>query len=385
MFHLILTGIALVSGDPEPTRAVYDTLHIAFEKNTDNILDYSRESIYSVNPEIIRALKIKIYIPDYSSGRELSLINQQRIKEIEDLLLEEGVQIELIETNRIGEQNEQRKLQLDPDQFAVVIRFYPIKYKNFSTANLVSNPECQRDTLIQMVRGELIRMPFCDYISNDSIPEIRLQTKRTFLSEIRNDEIDVLKNLNFKNYGNENQNVLIPFKEKVSDKELILEKYQDDTQCWMKLNSNQITNEKLNGLNYFSLRIKKSGNYRISRVAKKIKNELILAPENSGIIEAFVMRNDSLMYPAEIVMGGKALIASHEGELSEYSILARFISERGEESEVINISMKECFNKTVSTKRWESNNQLRPFFHGQLPSNAGLINLIDKSNMYVSR
>jgi hypothetical protein len=79
------------------------------------------------------------------------------------------------------------------------------------------------------------------------------------------------------------------------------------------------------------------------------------------------------------------LIASHEGELSEYSILARFISERGEESEVINISMKECFNKTVSTKKWESNNQLRPFFHGQLPSNAGLINLIDKSNMYVSR
>lgn len=382
MFHLILTGIALVSGDPEPTRAVYDTLHIAFEKNTDNILDYSRESIYSVNPEIIRALKIKIFIPDYSSGRELSLINQQRIKEIEDLLLEEGVNIELIEVDRISEPNEQKRLKLERDEFALLIRFYPIKYKNASS---VINPECQRDTLIQMVRGELIRMPFCDYISNDSIPEIRLQTKRSFLSEIRNDEIDVLKNLNFKNYGNETQNVLIPFKEKVSDKDLILEKYQDDTQCWMKLNSNQITNEKLNGLNYFSMNIKKSGNYRISRVPKKIKNELILAPENSGIIEAFVMRNDSLIYPAEIVMGGKAMIASHEGDLSEYSILARFISERGEESEVINISMKECFNKTVSTKKWESNNQLRPFFHGQLPSNAGLFNLIDKSNMYVSR
>jgi hypothetical protein len=236
-----------------------------------------------------------------------------------------------------------------------------------------------------MVRGELIRMPFCDYISNDSIPEIQLQKKKSFLSEIRNDEIDVLRNLNFKNSGNENQNVLIPFKEKVSDKELILEKYQDDTQCWMKLNSNQIANEKLNGLNYFSLRIKKSGNYRISRVPKKIKNELILAPENSGILEAFVMRKDSLMYPAEIVMGGKAIIASHEGDLSEYSILARFISERGEESEVINISMNECFNKSVSTKKWEGNSQLRPYFHGQLPSNAGLINLIDKSNMYVSR
>lgn len=382
MFHLLLAGIALVSGDPQPTRAVYDTLHIAFEKNTDDILDYSRESIYSVNPEIIRALKIKIFIPDYSSYREISLINQQRIKEIEDLLLEEGVNIELVEVNRISESNEQKRLKLEPDEFALLIRFYPIKYKNSSS---VINPECQRDTLIQMVRGELIRMPFCDYISNDSIPEIRLQTKRSFLSEIRNDEIDVLKNLNFKNYGNETQNVLIPFKEKVSDKDLIIEKYQDDTQCWMKLNSNQITNEKLNGLNYFSLYIKRSGNYRISRVPKKIKNELILAPENSGIIEAFVMRNDSLIYPAEIVMGGKAMIASHEGELSEYSILARFISERGEESEVINISMKECFNKTVSTKKWESNNQLRPYFHGQLPSNAGLINLIDKSNMYVSR
>ena len=382
MFHLILTGLALVSGDPEPTRAVYDTLHIAFEKNTDNILAQSRENIYSVNPEIIRALKIKIYIPDYSSGRELSLISQQRIKEIEDFLLEEGAQIELIETSRIGEQHEQRKLQLEPDQYAIVIRFHPIKYKNSITRN---NPECARDTLIQMVRGELIRMPFCDYISNDSIPEIQLLKKKSFLSEIRNDEIDVLRNLNFKNSGNENQNVLIPFKEKVSDKELILEKYQDDTQCWMKLNSNQIANEKLNGLNYFSLRIKKSGNYRISRVPKKIKNELILAPENSGILEAFVMRKDSLMYPAEIVMGGKAIIASHEGDLSEYSILARFISERGEESEVINISMNECFNKTASTKKWEGNNQLRPYFHGQLPSNAGLINLIDKSNMYVSR
>jgi hypothetical protein len=382
MFHLILTGLALVSGDPEPTRAVYDTLHIAFEKNTDNILAQSRENIYSVNPEIIRALKIKIYIPDYSSGRELSLISQQRIKEIEDFLLEEGAQIELIETSRIGEQHEQRKLQLEPDQYAIVIRFHPIKYKNSITRN---NPECARDTLIQMVRGELIRMPFCDYISNDSIPEIQLQKKKSFLSEIRNDEIDVLRNLNFKNSGNENQNVLIPFKEKVSDKELILEKYQDDTQCWMKLNSNQIANEKLNGLNYFSLRIKKSGNYRISRVPKKIKNELILAPENSGILEAFVMRKDSLMYPAEIVMGGKAIIASHEGDLSEYSILARFISERGEESEVINISMNECFNKSVSTKKWEGNSQLRPYFHGQLPSNAGLINLIDKSNMYVSR
>ena len=382
MFHLILTGLALVSGDPEPTRAVYDTLHIAFEKNTDNILAQSRENIYSVNPEIIRALKIKIYIPDYSSGRELSLISQQRIKEIEDFLLEEGAQIELIETSRIGEQHEQRKLQLEPDQYAIVIRFHPIKYKNSITRN---NPECARDTLIQMVRGELIRMPFCDYISNDSIPEIQLQKKKSFLSEIRNDEIDVLRNLNFKNSGNENQNILIPYKEKVSDKELILEKYQDDTQCWMKLNSNQIANEKLNGLNYFSIRIKKSGNYRISRVPKKIKNELILAPENSGILEAFVMRKDSLMYPAEIVMGGKAIIASHEGDLSEYSILARFISERGEESEVINISMNECFNKSVSTKKWEGNSQLRPYFHGQLPSNAGLINLIDKSNMYVSR
>ena len=60
MFHLILTGIALVTGDPEPTRAIYDTLHIAFEKNTDNILAQSREYIYDVNPEVIRALNIKI-------------------------------------------------------------------------------------------------------------------------------------------------------------------------------------------------------------------------------------------------------------------------------------------------------------------------------------
>jgi hypothetical protein len=191
--------------------------------------------------------------------------------------------------------------------------------------------------------------------------------------------------LNFKNFGNENQNVLIPFKEKVSDKELILEKYQDDTQCWMKLNSNQISNEKLNGLNYFSLHIKKSGNYRISRVPKKSKMELILAPEKSAIIEAFVMRDDSLMYPVEIVMGGKAIVVSHEGDQTEYSILARFISERGVESEIVNIPMKACFNKTFSTKKWEGNNQLRPYFHGLLPSVAGSITLIDKTNMYVSR
>jgi hypothetical protein len=382
MFHLILTGIALVSGDPEPTRAVYDTLHIAFEKNTDNILDHSRESIYSVNPEILRALTFKVYIPDYSSGRELSLINQQRIKEIEDLLLEEGAHFEFLETNRVGEQREQKKLKLDPDQFAIIVRYLPIKYKHSRSIN---NPECQRDTLIQMARGELLRMPFCDYISFDSIPEISLQTKKSFISEIRNDEIDVLKNLNFKNFGNENQNVLIPFKEKVSDKELILEKYQDDTQCWMKLNSNQISNEKLNGLNYFSLHIKKSGNYRISRVPKKSKMELILAPEKSAIIEAFVMRDDSLMYPVEIVMGGKAIVVSHEGDQTEYSILARFISERGVESEIVNIPMKACFNKTFSTKKWEGNNQLRPYFHGHLPSVAGSITLIDKTNMYVSR
>ena len=79
MFHLILAGITLVSGDPEPTRAVYDTLHIAFEKNTDNILDQSRENIYLFNPEIIRALKIKIFIPDYTPHRELSLINQIKL------------------------------------------------------------------------------------------------------------------------------------------------------------------------------------------------------------------------------------------------------------------------------------------------------------------
>ena len=382
MFHLILTGITLVSGDPEPTRAVYDTLHIAFEKNTDNILDQSRENIYSVNPEIIRALKIKILIPDYSPHRELSLINQQRIKEIEDLLLEEGVDIELVEVNRISEPHEQKKLKLETDEFALLIRFYPIKYKNSSS---VINPECQRDTLIQMVRGELIRMPFCDYISNDSIPEIQLLKKKSFLSEIRNDEIDVLRNLNFKNSGNENQNVLIPFKEKVSDKELILEKYQDDTKCWMKLNSNQISNEKLNGLNYFSLHINKSGNYRISKVPHKSKMELIFAPEKSGIVEAFVMRNDSLIYPAEIVLGGKALIVSHEKEIAGYSILARFISDRGEESEVITIPLTSCFDKTSSTKNLENNKQLRQYFHGLLPSQAGTFKLIEKSTMYVSR
>ena len=82
MFHLILTGIALVSGDPEPTRAVYDTLHIAFEKNTDNILDYSRESIYSVNPEIIRELKIKIYILDKQLEMEREFLRETRSRRL---------------------------------------------------------------------------------------------------------------------------------------------------------------------------------------------------------------------------------------------------------------------------------------------------------------
>jgi hypothetical protein len=382
MFHLILTGIALVSGDPEPTRAVYDTLHIAFEKNTDNILDQSRENIYSVNPEIIRALKIKIFIPDYSPHRELSLINQQRIKEIEDLLLEEGVNVELIEVNRISAPNEQKKLKLEPDEFALLIRFYPIKYMHSISIN---NPECQRDTLIQMARGELIRMPICDYISNDSIPKINIQSVNRIISEIRNDEIDVLSCVNFINSGNESLNVLIPSKGKISNKELILEKYQEDIHCWMKLNSVAINNEKLNGSNYFSFRVKKSGNYRISRVPHKSKMELIYAPEKSGIIEAFVMRNDSLLYPAEIVLGGKALVVPHERESSEYSILARFISERGEESEVIKFPLTSCLDKTSSTKHLENNNQLRKYFHGLLPPQAGTLKLIEKSNLYVSR
>lgn len=382
MFHLLLAGIALVSGDPQPTRAVYDTLHIAFEKNTDNILDQSRENIYSVNPEIIRALNIKIFIPDNSSGSELSLINLQRIKEIEDLLLEEGVNIELVEVNRISEPNEQKRLKLERDEFALLIRFYPIKYKNSSS---VINPECQRDTLIQMARGELIRMPFCDYISNDSIPEINMQSVNRVISEIRNDEIDVLSCMNFINSGNESQNVLIPYKGKVSIKELILEKYQEDIHCWMKLNSVAINNEKLNGFNYYSFWVKKSGNYRISKVPNKSKMELIFAPEKCGIVEAFVMRNDSLIYPAEIVLGGKAFVVSHESDISGYSILARFISDRGEESEVITIPLTSCFDKTISTKNLENNNQLRRFFHGLIPSQAGSLQLIEKSNMYVSR
>ena len=382
MFHLILTGIALVSGDPEPTRAVYDTLHIAFEKNTDNILDQSRENIYLFNPEIIRALKIKIFIPDYTPHRELSLINQQRIKEIEDLLLEEGVQVELIEVNRISAPNEQKKLKLEPDEFALLIRFYPIKYKNSSSVN---SPECQRDTLIQMARGELIKMPICDYISNDSIPEITMQSVNRIISEIRNDEIDVLSYMNFINSGNESQNVLIPYKGKVSNKELILEKYHEDIHCWMKLNSVAINSEKLNGLNYFSMWVKKSGNYRISRLPHKSKMELIFAPEKCGIIEAFVMRNDSLIYPAEIVLGGKALVVSHEKEISGYSILARFISDRGEESEVISIPLTSCFDKTISTKSLENNNQLRKNFHGLIPAQAGTFKLIEKSTLYVSR
>jgi hypothetical protein len=113
--------------------------------------------------------------------------------------------------------------------------------------------------------------------------------------------------------------------------------------------------------------------------------ELIFAPEKSGIIEAFVMRNDSLIYPAEIVLGGKALIISHERESSDYSILARFISDRGEESEVLTIPLTSCFDKTSSTKNLENNKQLRQYFHGLIPSQAGTLKLIEKSTMYVSR
>ena len=153
----------------------------------------------------------------------------------------------------------------------------------------------------------------------------------------------------------------------------------------MRLNSVAINNEKLNGLNYFSMWVKKSGNYRISRVPHKSKMDLIFAPEKSGIIEAYVMRNDSLIYPAEIVLGGKALIINHDRESSEYSILARFISERGEESEVITFSMTSCFDKTSSTRNLENNNQLRKYFHGLIPPQAGTLKLIEKSTMYVSR
>ena len=105
----------------------------------------------------------------------------------------------------------------------------------------------------------------------------------------------------------------------------------------------------------FSMWVKKSGNYRISKVPHKSKMELIFAPEKSGIVEAFVMRNDSLIYPAEIVLGGKALIISHERESSDYSILARFISDRGEESEVLTIPLTSCFDKTSSTKNLGNN------------------------------
>ena len=247
------------------------------------------------------------------------------------------------------------------------------------------DPLCRIDTIVSNDQPMKIRISMCDYLRVENIPSIvKIESKDLKKGDSKTD-LDLIESFSVTNDEELNLFVLLPIKKEENTQKAFLEEYSETFKKWIPTEISNIQKQKIGSINYLSCQIEKTGKYRISNTKKESKQQMILAPEGFGILEATILNSDSLNFPGKIVLGGKGIVFTLNDHPSTYKIKMKLIGLDGEKTETGEMDVSACFKKTIRTQKWEQLKSLKLACNGKIPEEAGMLIFEKKNTEIVSQ
>ena len=283
MFHILIAGALLLPNPQEkPICSASDTILLEYISGEKNLTPESIQRIQINGQQIFRSCNISVIILDDQPHKNLSQITQDRIYEIESILLLEGIDESIIETKR----EKSSKIKFDKNKIALVIQFQPIYSR---TQNSNSNLECQRDTTIEQPFDLKMSMRYCDLKQASTVPYITNSNISQLASNRLTKEISIIKQFKFENPNGISTKLIY---QKPSDQKktnYFIEKFQTDCNCWSSLSVIQFATVKTGKNIEYQAMIENSGDYRfVSEQELEKKSYGLICPSTIGIKKAHI-------------------------------------------------------------------------------------------------
>lgn len=377
MFHILIAGVLLLPNPQEkPICSASDTILLEFNNGEKNLTSESIQRIQINGQQLFRSCNISVVILDDQPHKNLPQITQDRIYEIESILLLEGIDESIIETKR----EKSSKIKFDKNKIALVIQFQPIYSR---TQNSNSNLECQRDTTIEQPFDLKMSMRYCDLKQASTVPYITNSNISQLTSNRLTKEISILKQFKFENPNGISTKLIY---QKPSDQKktnYFIEKFQTDCNCWSSLSVIQFATVKTGKNIEYQAMIENSGDYRFVSVQELEKKSYgLICPPTIGIKKAHIESAEGIIIPVNIILGGKALLAELALDKERYTLVADFIAVNGINYSQQKILLTECYQQTEKVRLSEENQSVKINKKAEIPSEFGLIPLplINNSN-----
>lgn len=376
MFPILIAGALLLAHTEEKTNcSASDTILLEYVNGEIKPMAESILRIQANSAKIFRSCSISIVLLDVQQQQNLPQITQDRIYEIESLLLLEGVNENIIETKS----EIKSKIKMDKNKIGLVFRFQPL-YSRALSSN--SNPDCQRDTSIEQPFSLKLSLRYCDLKQAAILPTIQPSIITQQASNKSTNEVTTLQQFKFENP--EALSVKVIWQNSLNERKqkYYLEKFQTDCNCWNSGNNDQFAIEKAGKIIYYSATIRDSGDYRI--ISKELlakKTYGLVCPSFVGIKKAHIESVDGINIPVTVILGGKGIVVELAQEPENYTLIADFIALDGKKYVQQKILLTACYKETEKAPSFNENSTINSIKAADLPAQFGRIPVNFSNNL----
>jgi hypothetical protein len=359
------SAVVLTTDSSEINR---DTLRIAFEGNSKKPTEESLSGLYRLSNEMLRATKVKILVLPYYRSPSQAEITERRLRELQKILLQEGVEETVWIEETLDEEKGNRLHRNDRSLFCLLaIESKPyFKGGYYGTLN-ETNEEPDRDTIVYLSSGIPLQLKRKAYLAVDTLPEIARISGQKLLQEIEGEEFEIYHDYQIRRNKLKDYSFLLPAPEGKSDKQLLVFRCDSVGSAWKQIRHNGKV--KLGKAQLLSVPVSDAGIYRVGCVSSNQNQCVILSmPRGYGLLSAELWRNDDLKIPVHIVLGKSALAFRIAEQESRYTLKLQIMHTDGRIVLLDGIPLSNCLADKVNESSLSGSESLRAIQGFRIPN-----------------
>ena len=365
MYHLFFMAAfsAATVGPPADTSKLsHDTLSVRFAANAVKPTEHSMNDIYNLSREIYRARRIKVFVlPDYRRPSQ-DEIREKRINELWKIFAQEGVEENVLVETTLDENRAAGLSRSDRDLFCIVtIESFPyIKY-DLARSMAFLRPTAQdmhADTMVYLSSGIPININYRTYMLSERLPEIEPVSGKDFQQHASKGEFELLGDYSVKSGNLSNYAFLVPLPPGKSERQMLVYRSDSTGKTWKEVkHKGKMSIGKGNALR---IPVEANGIYRIGYMTRAKDQAIVLCmPKMMGLSFAEIKRDDGMLIPSKIVLGGTSVAFQISDESERYTLHLKVIQPDGRIMERFGIPLKSCLTNKVSDSKLAAQSSIR--------------------------
>lgn len=315
------------------------------------------QNVYNYSREIYRAKRIKVWVmPQYRKASQDD-IREKRLRELKKIFIQEGADESLIEEETLDEKKAIVLIERLRELFCIVT-IESVPY--IGNASALAENAIRLDTVVYLASGIPISINFRTYLGLEKLPEIDQITGSNLQQHASTGEFELLGDYTVKADRLKDFAFLVPIQAGKSEKQMMIYRSDSTGKTWKLIEHNgKISIGKLNAL---QIPVEANGIYRIGYRPREMEQTFVLCmPKMMGLTFAEIKREDGIVIPGKIVLGGTSLAFQIADDIERYTLRLKVICNDGQVFERSEIPLKACLTNRVSDTKLASHSSLRKF------------------------